>query len=79
MTGAKKAAQDPNSTMRSSVVERNTAETRIFLHLTIEGQGQYKVSTGIRFFDHMLEGSRWARLLIGHSATNEASFAPGIS
>jgi len=40
---------------RTSVVERNTAETRILIRLTIEGQGQYKVATGIRFFDHMLE------------------------
>src|SRR3974377_2225996 len=34
---------------------RNTTETRIALTLTIEGSGRYKVSTGIRFFDHMLE------------------------
>jgi imidazoleglycerol-phosphate dehydratase len=40
---------------RTSIVERNTAETRIYIELTIEGQGQYKVATGIRFFDHMLE------------------------
>jgi imidazoleglycerol-phosphate dehydratase len=40
---------------RTSIVERNTLETRIELHLTIEGRGEYKVSTGIRFFDHMLE------------------------
>ena len=40
---------------RTSVVERNTTETRIAIDLTIEGKGQYKVSTGIRFFDHMLE------------------------
>jgi imidazoleglycerol-phosphate dehydratase len=40
---------------RTSVVERNTAETRIYIQLTIEGQGRYKVTTGIRFFDHMLE------------------------
>ena len=25
------------------------------MQLTIEGSGRYKVSTGIRFFDHMLE------------------------
>ena len=43
------------SKARTGVVERNTAETRIFIDLTIEGQGRYKVSTGIRFFDHMLE------------------------
>ena len=34
---------------------RNTTETKIAIRLTIEGSGQYKVSTGIRFFDHMLE------------------------
>ena len=36
-------------------MERNTTETQIALKLTIEGKGRYKVSTGIRFFDHMLE------------------------
>jgi len=40
---------------RSAEIIRNTTETKIELHLTIEGRGQYKVSTGIRFFDHMLE------------------------
>ena len=41
--------------LRSASFERNTTETRISIKLTIEGSGQYKVSTGIRFFDHMLE------------------------
>jgi len=40
---------------RTAIVERNTAETRISIRLVIEGQGRYKISTGIRFFDHMLE------------------------
>jgi len=40
---------------RTAIVERNTNETRIAIELTIEGRGLYKVSTGIRFFDHMLE------------------------
>ncbi len=40
---------------RGAVIVRHTAETRIDLQLVIEGKGQYKVSTGIRFFDHMLE------------------------
>jgi imidazoleglycerol-phosphate dehydratase len=48
----KSATQDK---IRTSVVERNTAETRIYIQLTIEGQGKYQVTTGIRFFDHMLE------------------------
>jgi imidazoleglycerol-phosphate dehydratase len=40
---------------RTASIDRKTAETEIHLKLTIEGSGRYKVSTGIRFFDHMLE------------------------
>lgn len=41
--------------MRKAKLHRSTTETDIQLALTIEGRGQYEVSTGIRFFDHMLE------------------------
>ena len=41
--------------MRKAIVHRKTAETEIHINLNIEGRGKYKVSTGIRFFDHMLE------------------------
>lgn len=41
--------------MRKAVIDRNTKETSIRIRLVIEGRGRYKVSTGIRFFDHMLE------------------------
>jgi imidazoleglycerol-phosphate dehydratase len=44
-----------SSAERTAALERNTTETKIGLKLTVEGQGRYKVSTGIRFFDHMLE------------------------
>ncbi len=44
-----------NSVLRTALIDRNTTETRISLRLTIEGKGRYTVSTGIRFFDHMLE------------------------
>ena len=40
---------------RTASFERNTTETQISIRLVIEGKGQYKVSTGIRFLDHMLE------------------------
>jgi imidazoleglycerol-phosphate dehydratase len=40
---------------RVAEIVRHTTETNIELHLIIEGRGQYKISTGIRFFDHMLE------------------------
>lgn len=40
---------------RSASLERNTTETRIRAFLEIDGKGEYRVSTGIRFLDHMLE------------------------
>jgi imidazoleglycerol-phosphate dehydratase len=50
-----KAKQSSGKGIRRGVVVRDTNETRIAIDLKIEGKGQYKVSTGIRFFDHMLE------------------------
>ena len=41
--------------MRRARVERKTNETQIRIALAIEGRGRYQISTGIRFFDHMLE------------------------
>jgi imidazoleglycerol-phosphate dehydratase len=39
---------------RSATVERNTNETRIAIHLTVDGSGTSKIATKIPFFDHML-------------------------
>ena len=41
--------------MRKATLQRDTKETQIHLALAVDGQGRYKISTGIRFFDHMLE------------------------
>jgi len=41
--------------IRKASVERITKETQIRGNLTIDGRGTYQISTGIRFFDHMLE------------------------
>jgi imidazoleglycerol-phosphate dehydratase len=41
--------------MRSAKLHRSTTETDIQVSLNIEGKGRYEISTGIRFFDHMLE------------------------
>jgi imidazoleglycerol-phosphate dehydratase len=41
--------------MRKKKIVRETTETRIRLELTIDGRGRYRISTGIRFLDHMLE------------------------
>ncbi len=40
---------------RTAHIHRKTAETDITLRLAIDGRGRYKISTGIRFLDHMLE------------------------
>ena len=45
----------PAGPERIGIVERNTTETKVSLRLNVDGQGTYNVSTGIRFFDHMLE------------------------
>ena len=42
--------------MRTAKIERKTKETDIVLELNLDGTGKAEVSTGIGFFDHMLEG-----------------------
>ncbi len=41
--------------MRRASLKRTTKETQIEVSLSVDGRGRYSVSTGIRFFDHMLE------------------------
>ncbi len=40
---------------RTAKLTRNTHETKVSLEVNLEGEGTYNVSTGIGFFDHMLE------------------------
>ena len=40
---------------RKATVVRKTRETDIRVELQLDGSGQYQISTGIPFFDHMLE------------------------
>ena len=44
-----------NIKQRSSFISRSTNETNIYINLNIDGTGQYNISTGLKFFDHMLE------------------------
>ena len=41
--------------MRQCYKERKTNETEVSIKINLDGNGQYKINTGIKFFDHMLE------------------------
>lgn len=57
--------------MRSASLARNTKETKIQCSLQIEGEGKSDISTGIGFFDHMLD------LFAFHSNMNLRMIADG--
>ena len=40
---------------RTASIRRNTKETQISLRLNLDGRGKSQISTGIPFFDHMLD------------------------
>lgn len=40
---------------RSATISRKTSETEIFINLKLDGTGKSQVSTGLGFFDHMLD------------------------
>ncbi|HHZ18895.1 MAG TPA: imidazoleglycerol-phosphate dehydratase HisB [Firmicutes bacterium] len=39
---------------RQAQINRETNETKIGLELNLDGQGQYQITTGVGYFDHML-------------------------
>lgn len=41
---------------RTAEIERNTKETQIRIWIDLDGTGKAEISTGIGFFDHMLNG-----------------------
>jgi imidazoleglycerol-phosphate dehydratase len=45
----------PITAMRAAEISRDTLETRVRVQLDLEGSGRSHLSTGIGFFDHMLD------------------------
>ena len=43
------------TTMRTATINRRTRETSVNVSVNLDGSGQFRVSTGIGFLDHMLE------------------------
>ncbi|GAB6180246.1 imidazoleglycerol-phosphate dehydratase HisB [Desulfotomaculum defluvii] len=39
---------------REAKIERITSETNIIVEMSLDGNGQYQIATGVGFFDHML-------------------------
>jgi len=57
---------------RSAKKERATNETKISASVALEGRGRYEISTGLKFFDHMLEQlSRHSGIDIDLKATGD--------
>jgi imidazoleglycerol-phosphate dehydratase len=41
--------------MRSATIDRKTTETKVSVTVNLDGEGRYDISTGVGFFDHMME------------------------
>ena len=54
-TNLKRVKRDVEDGVRRAAIDRITAETRIHVDLDIDGTGRSEISTGVGFYDHVLE------------------------
>lgn len=58
--------------MRTATIERTTRETQITLTLNVDGRGDTAITTGVGFFDHMLDAlGRHARFDLDVKASGD--------
>ena len=55
MSPKPKPQPEKGGASRVATIARKTKETEIQVRIDLDGSGQYRVETGIAFFDHMLE------------------------
>lgn len=61
-----------NANKRTASLERRTNETSIALTLCLDGSGSHDISTGVPFFDHMLDAlSRHGHFDVGIKAVGD--------
>jgi imidazoleglycerol-phosphate dehydratase len=53
--GRRAAPERSRRAARRAAAERRTGETRVQVRLALDGRGRSAISTGVGFFDHMLE------------------------
>ena len=57
---------------RNAILSRKTSETDINIKLNLDGTGKYNISTGVNFFNHMLESfSKHSMLDLDIQATGD--------
>ena len=54
-TNLKRVKREVANGVRRAAVDRITAETRIHVDLDVDGTGRSEISTGVGFYDHVLE------------------------
>ena len=63
--------------IREAIIERKTNETEITLKVNLDGSGTVRVTTGVPFFDHMLDAlGRHGQLDLTVTCTGDAAMDP---